>query len=127
MSEPNDLGQLDPKYDQMAILVAGGASVRDAAEQCGVGESNGYRESRKPAFKAKVSSLRQHATDEALGLLVSNLKVVLENILKLATTGSERTQLDACKILLANHTALANVAEFRDRLERLEEQMKGKQ
>lgn len=127
MSEDSlEQSELDPKYEQLAVLVASGATLRAAAEACGVGESNAYRESRTEAFKARVSSIRTAATNEALGVLVTSLKTVIEQVLKLATTGSEKTQLDACKILLSNHAGLASVAELRERVEKLEAKGKDK-
>ena len=53
----------------LAVAVAGGSTIRAAAESCGCSERQGYRIAATPEFKSRVSEIRSEMTSQAVGEL----------------------------------------------------------
>ena len=112
---------LDPRFEPLAVAVAVGDTIKDAAEKVGIPLSTAYHTSCLEVFKQRVTALRSEATQQALGQMTDGLVSAVATIKALmAETNEPKVRLDAAKAMLANHAALANVAEFRERLEKLE-------
>ncbi len=112
---------LDPRFEPLAVAVAGGDTIKDAAEKTGIPLSTAYHTSSGEAFKQRVLSLRSEVTQQALGQMTDGLVTAVVTIKALmAETNEPKIRLDAAKAMLANHAALAGVAELRERIERLE-------
>lgn len=116
---------LDPRFEPLAVAVAAGCTIKDASEKTGIPLSTAYHTTSGEAFKQRVIALRAEATQQALGQMTDGLVSAVVTIKALmAETNEPKIRLDAAKAMLTNHAALANVAELRERLEKLEQAMK---
>ena len=59
--------------DTLALELARGATVRDAAAAAGVSERTAHRRRADPAFKARVRELRSAMVDAGVGRLASSM------------------------------------------------------
>lgn len=112
-----------PKYfDELAVRVAAGEKVADAAGKVGCSLDTAYGISRRPEFKARVAEFRTEATDNAVGAL-SDLAVKAVQTLELVMDDSEARAADrisAAKAVLASVNEMAQLHELRQRIDALE-------
>jgi hypothetical protein len=108
-------------FEAMAISVAAGMTIRDAAEKIGCARSTAYNVSCDPSFRIRVSEIRSEAVQNASGKLsriASKAVDVLEQILD---SDDAKDRLNAVKMILTHLVPLAEHAELRERLDRLEQ------
>lgn len=122
--ETDTPSSLDPRFEPLALAVAAGDTIKAAADKCGIPLSTAYHTTSGEPFKQRVIALRTEATQAALGQMTDGLVTAVATIKALmAETNEPKIRLDAAKAMLTNHAALANVAELRERLEKLEQAM----
>ena len=108
-------------FELLAVAVAGGSSIRDAARSCGCSERQGYRLSGSAEFKQRVAALRSEMTSAAVGELSSAASEAVQTIRGLlADTNEPAVRLNAAKAILNALGPLSELAELRVRLDALE-------
>ena len=112
--------------ESLAVAVAAGATVADAAQQAGCSASHAYRLAQKPEFRDRVSALRLEATDRAVGAL-SDAAVEAVQVLRSAMHDGEAKPADriaAARAVLSMITPITELADLRIRIAKLEESAK---
>lgn len=119
-------GSFTAKQDAVALALASGQSVRQAALTCKVGERTIHRwQATLPAFAARVRHLRSSLFEEALGkLAAAQVKAasVLTDLLDSENENIRRqTSRDLCSLGLRAHEVhdlAAEVADLRSLVEK---------
>ncbi len=111
-------GVLRPKQEAVALLVASGLMLKDAAKRAGVGVQTAKEwSSTDPAFKRRVAELRSEMTDRALGKLAADSASAAETLGYLARKGkAETTRLMAARAVLELKAKLNDHVELREQL-----------
>lgn len=109
------------ELDNLAELVAVGSTIRDAAEQLGISEATAYRTSRTAEFKVRVAAIRTEKTEGLASQALGGAEDALIQLRAIATTAEKDSdRIAACKVLLDKAISLAEMTEFRRRLDELE-------
>lgn len=91
----------DAAFDLLALELASGLTVKDAAAKVGVSESCAQRKLREdPAYRAKVEDLRAGLLAQASGLLVASMTEAVTTLRGLLTAESEMARLGAARSIL---------------------------
>ena len=107
--------------DRLLILLASGSTVRDAAQQCDIGETTVWRRMRDATFIGELNRLRGELWNSALGkLTAASGKAVDRLVMLVDDADSDAVRLSACKSILELGTKLRDSIEFAQRLELLE-------
>ena len=105
----------------LAVAVAGGQTVKAAAESCSCSERQGYRISATPEFKSRVSAIRAEMTSQAVGELSAAASEAVATIRELlASTNEPSVRLNAAKAILNALGPMSELGELRERLAALE-------
>ena len=105
----------------LAVAVAGGQTVKAAAESCSCSERQGYRISATPEFKSRVSAIRAEMTSQAVGELSAAASEAVTTIRELlASTNEPSVRLNAAKAILNALGPMSELGELRERLAALE-------
>ena len=116
MSKPSKF--LEP----LAVAVASGNSIKQAAEIVGCSIQSAYNLSHTEQFRFRVSELRSEITQQAIGKLTDSASVACDTLRELLdATQKPCDRLNAAKAILANLGPLSELAELRSRLDRLEQ------
>lgn len=119
--ETADSGRDSGSFEELAVAIAAGATVRAAADELGIPERTAYRQSGSPEFKCRVSAIRSEMTFAAVGSLSAGASEAVACIRELlASTNEPSVRLNAAKAILANLGPLSELSELRARLEALE-------
>ena len=106
----------------LAVAVAGGQTVKAAAESCSCSERQGYRISATPEFKSRVSAIRAEMTSQAVGELSAAASEAVATIRELlASTNEPSVRLNAAKAILNALGPMSELGELRERLATLEQ------
>ncbi len=105
-------------FELIAVAVAGGATVKAAAESCGCSETQAYRVTGTPDFRLRVSVLRAAALDAAVGEITSATVLAVRRLVSLLDDPHAGVQ--ASKAILAHVAPLSELGEIRRRLDDLE-------
>ena len=106
------------KWQALAVLVAGGMTVKNAAAELGISERTSYRHSSLPEFRQAVGQLRSAALDASVGAITSASTRAVNKLVELLD--DPQFGLQAAKALLANVSPLSELGELRSRLDALE-------
>ena len=105
----------------LAVAVAGGQTVKAAAESCSCSERQGYRISATPEFKSRVSAIRAEMTSQAVGELSAAASEAVATIRELlASTNEPSVRLNAAKAIMNALGPMSELGELRERLAALE-------
>ena len=119
IDETGDNGKF---MELLAVAVAGGQTVKAAAESCSCSERQGYRISATPEFKSRVSAIRAEMTSQAVGELSAAASEAVTTIRELlASTNEPPVRLNAAKAILNALGPLSELGELRSRLDALEQ------
>ena len=106
----------------LAVAVAGGQTVKAAAESCSCSERQGYRISATLEFKSRVSAIRAEMTSQAVGELSAAASEAVTTIRELlASTNEPPVRLNAAKAILNALGPMSELGELRERLATLEQ------
>jgi hypothetical protein len=86
--------------EALALALAGGQTIRDAAEKVGVAERTVYWRLENPEFRARVLELRSVVVQRAAGLLADGLAGAVARLRQLVSSPDERVALAACREML---------------------------
>lgn len=118
MQRTDDMGKY---FDALAIAVASGQKIKDAAEQCGCSESHAYHTSSTRQFRLRVTELRQEATALAVGKLTTAASHACDTLVDLlAKSNDGTTRLNAAKAILTQLGPMSELLELRQRIRSIE-------
>jgi hypothetical protein len=103
-----------------ALAVAGGRTVREAAERADVGVRTVYSWLRQPAFKRKVNELQERMVAAAIGRLSRRMSKAADTLAGLLNSTDEGTKLRAARSLLEVRLKLKQLDELERRVGELE-------
>jgi hypothetical protein len=108
--------------ESLALAVAGGRTLRDAADDVGIGERTAARRWADAAFRRRVATLRGEMMARALGKMADGMTDAADVLRKLLKAKSENVRLGACRAILELGTKLRDSVEVEERLQALERQ-----
>jgi hypothetical protein len=111
------------KREAVALAVASGLSLRQAADQCRVGQRTVMRWHQEEAFRRRIAELRTELFDQAVGLL-SRLGGKAAAVLgMLLDSGDEKVKLAAAKAILDQAAKTRDLAELAAGVEELRQRL----
>ncbi len=105
----------------LALALASGATIRDAAAAAGVGERTATRRWADAAFRRQVAELRGDMVGRALGRMADGMSDAAAKLRELLTAESESVRLGAARALLELGTKLRESVDHEERLAALEQ------
>jgi hypothetical protein len=115
-----DNGRRKRGDDALALALAGGKSLRDAAVAAGIAERTATRRWAEPAFRRHVAELRTEMVTQALGRIADGMADAAATLRKLLKAKSESVRLSACRALLELGVKLRESVELEERFAELE-------
>jgi hypothetical protein len=121
-----------PYDDALAVALAAGRTLTEAAQAAGVSERTARRRWADADFRRRVSDLRGELMAEAAGRLAGSMTRAADRLAELVESKEDRTALAAAKAILGlgllareklDNEAL--VRELQERLERIEADSEG--
>src|SRR5262245_56416408 len=98
---PPHAGHARSRADEaLALALASGATVPEAALQARVSVRTVFRRLADPAFRGRIQAHRDRMTDAALGKLTSTLTAAADTLKDLLSTEAPAVRLGAAKALL---------------------------
>ena len=110
------------KFDELlAVEVAGGISIKDAALKVGCSLTHAYHISSSPAFQSRVSTIRSEAVQGAVGRLSVIASQAVDTLAALLGPENDaRDRLASAKAILAALQPISELGELRKRIDALE-------
>ena len=112
--------------EALALAVASGQTLRDAAAAAGIGERTATRRWADPAFRRRVGELRGDMVSNAVGRMADGMADAAGKLRELLTADSESVQLGAARSLLELGVKLRESVELEERVAELEQSIKRK-
>lgn len=112
------------KNTTLITALAGGATVRAAANAAGLSERTVYRRLESEPFREEVASARIEMIARATSLLAGSACKAAATLRKLLTAESETVRRLAAVSIIDGLCKLRSSDEFEERLQRLEEALK---
>jgi hypothetical protein len=111
--------------EALALAVASGQTLRDAAAAAGIGERTATRRWADPAFRRRVGELRREMIGRALGRMAEGMADAAAKLRALLTAAPPAVQLGAARALLELTVRLRESVELEARLAHLEQRIGG--
>jgi hypothetical protein len=108
--------------DELILALAAGATVREAAEQAGIGERTAHRRLADADFRRAVSRARGQMFDAALGRLAGLASKATGILERLMESDQPSVARRAAKVVLELGPRLRESTELEERVSRLEDQ-----
>lgn len=109
--------------EALAVALAAGATIADAAAQAAVSVATAYRRLAMPGFKERVRELRSELVASAVGRLSSHMASAADKLAKLMDDPNTSVALGACKAVLQTGFAAIAQEELARRIEELEQRL----
>lgn len=106
---------------ELALHLAGGASVADAAKKAGIHRTTVYRRLEDPAFRQQVAAIRAAWLDGAVGQLSDAAAKAVEMLVELLESPSHSIRLGAARAILSIGPELREHIEWDARIVALEQ------
>jgi hypothetical protein len=106
--------------EPLALALATGQTLRDAAAATGIGERTATRRMADPAFRRRIGELRGDMVGRALGRMADGMAEAADKLRELLTAESESVRLGAARALLELGVRLRESVELEARLVALE-------
>lgn len=106
--------------DRLVVELAGGATVRDAAERAGIGERTAHRHVRDPEIRQRIAETRDALFAKAIGRLANSSSQAVDTLAELLADGSPMVRLGAARAILEYGLRLRDAAETTARVAELE-------
>lgn len=109
-------------FEALTVAVAGGESVKAAAKACGCSPRQAYRLAAGGAFRSRVAELRTAAVEAAVGALSESARGAVAVLSSIMADAEQKSgdRIAAAKSLLGLLGPVAELAELRARLDRIE-------
>ncbi|MCA9050046.1 MAG: hypothetical protein KDA89_15020 [Planctomycetaceae bacterium] len=105
----------------LSVHVAGGKTIRAAADLIGISEATAYSISSSDEFRQSVSRLRSEAINAAVGALSDAASKAVATLLELLSPEHEpAVRLNASKAILTHLGPLSEHGELRQRIQDIE-------
>jgi hypothetical protein len=110
-------------FEQLAVEVAKGSTITQAAAVCGCQESTAQRVSKHPRFSKRVFQLRTEVSDQAIGRLSAAAIDAVETLRIIATDSHSKPlhRVAAAKAILDSLLQFSENEEVNRRLDELEQ------
>ena len=109
--------------EPLAIAVAGGSTIKAAAESVGCSPPIAYSLSRSPEFRSLVSTVRTQAIQQAVGTLSIAANKAAASLVALLDDPDPKIRLAAAARVFATIAPLTELHELRADIQELREQM----
>lgn len=116
-------GQNQERRQALAVALARGRNVRQAAREAGYSERQAHRHLKNDEFRQLVTTLRARMVDRAIGLLVAASAAAITTLRKLLDNKSPTVQLNAARSLLEQGIRYREHGELLDRVDELERRL----
>ena len=113
-------GRLKRADEQLALALASGRRVVDAAESAGLSERTAYRRRAEPDFQARVKELRSELVDAASGRLVATMTKAVVTLKRLLDDEDSNVQARAAGLLLTHALRVTELVDLAERVAALE-------
>jgi hypothetical protein len=113
------------RREAVALALARGRTVRDAAADCGVGERTVHTWLRDPDFRARVDAIRSELFTMAVGRLAELSGQAADALGGLLASPSEAVRLQAARAVLDHGPRLREHVDLARQVEELRRQMEG--
>jgi hypothetical protein len=117
---------LTPKQEAVALSLASGQSIVEAAASCRAGERTVKRWLDCAGFARRVHELRAEMVGRALGRMADGMTEAADTLRKLLKAESEAVRLGSCRAMLELCVKLRESVELESRLAALERQAAAK-
>jgi hypothetical protein len=107
--------------EALAVALASGQTLRDAAGTAGVSERTATRRWADPVFRRRVAELRGELVGRSLGCLADGMAEAAGVLRQLLSAQSESVRLGAARSLLELGVKLRESVEIEERLRAVEE------
>jgi hypothetical protein len=107
----------------LALALAQGQTVRDAAATAGIAERTAHRRQVDPDFRRRVSQLRDEMIGRAVGILAETMSTGATRLKELVASKNETVALGAVRLLLEMPCKLRDSVELMDKVNELESQL----
>jgi hypothetical protein len=108
-------------FDLLAVRVAGGETIADAAKEIHCSRSHAYTLSGNPEFRQRVAEIRTAAVAAAVGRLSDAACQAVATLRELLDAANEPSiRLNASKAILAALPTMTEFGELRKRIDDLE-------
>lgn len=107
-------------FEELAVEVAAGSTVREGAKKVGCNETTAYRLNAMVEFRARVNEIRAEITAGIVGELTASARKAVATLTQLLRDEDPSIQLQAAKAILATIGPLSELGELRQRLDALE-------
>jgi hypothetical protein len=109
-----------PKQERLAVLIAGGKSIKSAAAEVECGERTAHDWLADRRYRSFVAGLRGRMLDEAVGTLAAATAAAAVALRGLLEDGNSHVRLRAALGILEGAVRLREHTEILERLEELE-------
>lgn len=107
--------------EALALALATGRTVEEAALQAGVAQRTAYRRLADPDFRQHVAELRTEMVGRALGKMADAMTEAADTLRELLTAEADTVKLGASRSILELGTKLREGVELEERLTALEQ------
>jgi hypothetical protein len=106
--------------DALAVALAAGQTLRDAAAAAGIGERTATRRWADPDFRRRVAELRADMVSRATGRMGDGMAEAADVLRALLKADSQSVRLGACRAMLELGVKLRDSVELEQRIAALE-------
>jgi transposase-like protein len=106
--------------DALALTIASGQTLSEAAAATGIGERTARRRWADPAFRQRVKEMRAEMVSRAAARMGDGMVEAADVLRKLLKAKKEGVRLAACRAMLELGVRLRDAAEYEARLQALE-------
>lgn len=114
------------KDSMLAIALASGASISEAASQANVERSTIYRKLEHPEFRRQVAEFRDRLISTALGRLADNMTRAADALTGMLDAPEPHIRLRAIRLLFTLSIRLRDSIDFNTRMGELETELERK-
>jgi hypothetical protein len=114
------------KDSRLALALASGASISEAASQANVERSTIYRKLEHPEFRRQVAEFRDRLISTALGRLADNMTRAADALTVMLDAPEPHIRLRAIRMLITLGIRLRDSVDFNTRMGELETELERK-
>jgi hypothetical protein len=111
--------------EALALAVATGQTLRDAADAVGIGERTASRRWADAGFRRRVAHLRAEMVQRAMGKMADGMAEAADTLRQLLKAEAESVRLGAARSILELGNKLRETVELADRIGELEAIIEG--
>ena len=112
--------------ENLALALASGKTLRDAAAVVGIAERTATRRWADPTFRQRVAELRGEMVGHALGRMADGMGEAADVLRQLLGAESESVRLGACRAILELGVKLRESVDLEERFAAMERRAEGK-